>query len=254
MTLNTMHQSEINPLTRSERAPACVRHTGYKASFSAVSPGRPQGSVLVLDVSSLWRKHPTQPALSTQDAGACQERCSKLTGACFVPARPEQQQQWSCGAGETLPGVPQHASAWYPAHLLPRTQRTAPGCLERQLAANLAVARLAGGRVARVVCQTDQLGSTLGSQKPATSLGDPAAAAARASHSCHPLMPPNTPSSTAAAAVAGCCRLHGLCFLQGPCRLRDGLLSTCGQKPWRCACSLSVLACTFLFLLFLPPV
>jgi hypothetical protein len=54
--------------------------SGYSVQFSATAAGKPQGSVMVLDVSSLWKKHPTQPSISTADAGECQRRCSKLPG------------------------------------------------------------------------------------------------------------------------------------------------------------------------------
>lgn len=54
--------------------------SGYAVQFSPTAAGRPQGSVMVLDVSSLWKKHPTQPSISIPDAGECQRRCSKLPG------------------------------------------------------------------------------------------------------------------------------------------------------------------------------
>lgn len=97
-----------------------------------------------------------------------------------------------------------------------------------------------GWRAGAACCVPDQLGSTVGEQNPECNI------AARccncdeqphpSTHSCSANAPPT------AAAAAGCCRLHGLCLLQEPCRLRDGLLSTCGQKPRRWVCSLSVCA------------
>lgn len=59
---------------------------GYAAQFSATAAGKATGNVLVLDVSSLWKKHPTQPQISTQDAGECQRRCSKLPGEASLAA------------------------------------------------------------------------------------------------------------------------------------------------------------------------
>jgi hypothetical protein len=112
ITLTSTLHPHFNPSTRSECAIACVR-AGYKASFSSASAGRPQGSVLVLDVSSLWRKHPTQPQLSTPDAGECQERCSKLTGGCLRTGQNDESSSSGRMAGDPAGCVP----VWYDIHI-----------------------------------------------------------------------------------------------------------------------------------------
>jgi len=54
----------------------------YKLQFTNGTAAKAEGSVLVLDVGSLWQKHPADPPFGIATAAECQQRCAVLPGAC----------------------------------------------------------------------------------------------------------------------------------------------------------------------------
>jgi hypothetical protein len=52
----------------------------YKLQFTNATAAKADGSVLVLDVGSLWQKHPADPPFGIATAAECQQRCAVLPG------------------------------------------------------------------------------------------------------------------------------------------------------------------------------
>lgn len=73
-----------------------VSGQAYKLQFTNGTAAKAEGSVLVLDVGSLWQKHPADPPFGIATAAECQQRCAVLPGC---TAYRFCNKQAGCGSG-----------------------------------------------------------------------------------------------------------------------------------------------------------